>query len=263
MANRKRFCVVCGSEETQTNRLYNGLCGRCSAIEKPSEIINTTPTIRLCKICGSLEEKGKWIAPSSGKLQEDLSTLLRRMATKFVRVEKEERVEVSIPQMPIPIGSKSVLIPFCIRTKGATGQHEHPQRESMAKVRLTPSICSNCTLMKQKYYEATLQVRTSDKKMRPEERENLLGRIDAWVEEGRRKDKQAFISKYEDKPEGFDLYLGSRSLAYSIASKFRAMKGTSIKETFKIGNVDKSTGKRKSKATILIRLPPQIVDGPA
>jgi nonsense-mediated mRNA decay protein 3 len=222
--------------------------------------MHPTPTIRLCKICGSLEERGKWLSPTSWGLEEDLSSLLRRNAKKFVGVKEGEVLGISIIKMPMPLGSNSVLVPISIKTQMKNKQDAPTAREFEVKVRLTPTICPNCLLMKSKYYEAALQVRTSNAKMSMEEKEKLLGQIGSWVEESSRRDKKAFISKCEDKSEGFDLYLGSRRVAYSIAARLKAMKRTTIRETFKVGRVDKSTGKRKGKATILIRLPQKLID---
>jgi nonsense-mediated mRNA decay protein 3 len=259
MVNRKRFCVVCGAEETPTVRLSNGLCQKCSAKGRTEALVYTTPTIRLCKICGSLEARGKWNAPSPRGLENDLSILLKRVLNKSVEVRGEEIISVLVARVPMPLGSGGVLIPISIRTQSSGRQREYTTRESDSKVRLTAVTCPNCTLIRQNYYEATLQIRASSERMTSEEKERLLGQISSWVQQSSRKYNQAFISKYEDKPEGFDLYLGSRRVANSISSKFRAIKGTTIKETFKVGKVDKSTGKRKGKVTILIRLPQQII----
>jgi nonsense-mediated mRNA decay protein 3 len=260
MENRKRFCVVCGFEETPDVKLDGGLCPRCLPNEKSKAVMHPTPTIRLCKYCGSLEERGKWVAPTSCGLEEDLSSLLRRNVKKFAGVKEGEILGISIIRMPMSLGANSVLIPISIKTQMKNKQETPTAREFEMKVRLTPTMCPNCLLMKSKYYEAALQVRTSNAKMSMEDKEKLLGQIGSWVEESSRRDKKAFISKCEDKPEGFDLYLGSRQVAYSIATKLKAMKRTTIRKTFKVGRVDKSTGKRKGKATILIRLPQKLID---
>jgi nonsense-mediated mRNA decay protein 3 len=245
---------VCGIEETPSAKLDGGFCPRCLARENQKAVPHNTETIRLCRICRSLEERGKWIAPSSRGLEEDLLRLIKRNARKFAGTREGEVSEISVIKMPMPSGLNSTLIPISVKTQTKNHQAGSPTRDFEIRARLTPTICPNCLLMKSKYYEATLQVRTLNTKMPIDEKEGLLSQIGNWVEESSRKDRQAYISKYEDKPEGFDLYLGSRRLAYIIASKLKALKGTSIRETYKIGRVDKSTGKRKGKATILVRL---------
>ena len=263
MVNRRRFCVVCGVEETPNAKLDGGFCPRCLAREDQKPVQHSTETIRLCRICGSLEERGKWVASSSRGLQEDLSNLLKRNSRKFTGVSEGEVRDISVIKMPLSLGSNSTLIPISVRAQTKNNQPGSPTRDFEIKVRLTPTTCPNCLLMKSKYYEATLQVRALDTRMATEEKEELLSQIGNWVEESSKRDRRAFISKLEDKPEGFDLYLGSRRLAHLIASKLKTSKGTSIRETYKIGKVDKSTGKRKGKSTILVRLGQKPTDQPS
>jgi nonsense-mediated mRNA decay protein 3 len=253
---------VCGAEETPSSRFDGEFCPRCLARENTKAVPRVTPIIRLCRTCGSLEEKGKWLVPSSKGLEEDLSGLIRRNACKFAGIKEEEVADISVIRIPVPLGSSSVLIPLSVKTQTKESHPTYPAKEFRINARLTPTICPNCLLIKSKYYEATLQVRTPNMKMPQTQKERLLSQIGNWVVESSGKDRQAFISKCEDKPEGFDLYLGSRRTAYSIAAKLKTLRGTSIRETFKAGKVDKSTGKRKGKVTILIRLPQETMNQP-
>jgi nonsense-mediated mRNA decay protein 3 len=254
MVNRNRFCVICGAKETATAKLDRGFCPKCLAKEDQKAVSHESVAIRSCRICGRLEERGKWVARSSRGFDEDLRSLLKRNARKFIGIPEEEVNDISIAKTPPPTGSSSTLVPILVRAKARNPQSGSPTREFEISVRLIPTICPSCLLMKSKYYEATLQVRTPSAKMPNEQKEKLMSQIFSWVEEDSKRDRQAFISKCEDKPEGFDVYLGSRRTAYSIVSRLKTLKGTSIRETYKIGKVDKSTGKRKGKATILVRL---------
>jgi NMD protein affecting ribosome stability and mRNA decay len=236
-------------------KLSRGLCPKCLATERTEIEVRTESAVKFCRVCGSLEERGKWLTPTDRGLKEDLSALVEADAKRFIGKEQGEVSDVSIMKMPTSIGSNSILIPLCIRTR--TNWQQSPQllRTYSAKIRLVPTTCPNCALVKRKYYEATLQIRVASGKMSREKKAELLRTIEASVEKAARKNRQAFISKFEEKPAGFDLYFGSRQVAYAIASKFKALKGVISKETFKVGKVDKSTGKRKDKVTILIRLP--------
>jgi NMD protein affecting ribosome stability and mRNA decay len=260
MAYRKRFCVVCGSEETLSEKFGKGLCPKCLAAEKPEIQVHTEPAIKYCRTCGSLEERGKWLTSTGRGLKEDLLALVEANAKRFTGEEQVEVLDVSVLKMPASIGSSSILIPICIRTRSRSPQFHQLLKTFNAKIRLVPTTCPTCTLVRQKYYEATLQIRGSSGRMPREEKAELLGAIDSLVEKAARKNKHAFVSKFEEKPAGFDLYFGSRQIAYAIASKFKTEKGVTSKETFKAGKVDKSTGKRKDKVTILIRLPKMETD---
>ena len=255
MAYRKRFCVVCGSEETTNTKLNRGLCPNCLASEKTEVDVRTEPSVKFCRICGSLEDRGKWI-PSTGRgLKEDLVAIVEADPKRFIGKEEGDVEEVAIARMPTSIGSNSMLIP--VRVLVRSGDLQSPQfgKTFNAKFKLVPTMCPNCALIRQKYYEATLQIRTADTRMSAEEKAELLGTIEPLVEKAARKNKQAFIPKFEENPAGFDLYFGSRQVVYAIASKFRVERGATCKETFKAGKVDKSRGKRKDKVTILIKLP--------
>jgi NMD protein affecting ribosome stability and mRNA decay len=230
------------------------------AAEKTEIEIRAELLIRVCRICGSLEERGKWLTPTARGLKEDLLAAVATNANRLVGKEQGKVLDISILRMPTSIGSSSILIPICIRTRPSDPQCPEVVRTFNAKIRLMPTTCSNCSLVKQKYYEATLQIRALSGEMSREEKVGLLSMIGALVQRAARNNKQAFISKLEENPAGFDLFLGTRQVAYAIASRFKAEKGVTAKETFKAGKVDKSTGKRKDKVTILIKLPKSKMD---
>lgn len=260
IAKRNRFCVVCGCEETTTIQLRDGLCPKCSVVEQPEIKAQTIPPIRLCRICESLEEKGKWLPRSSKGSKEDLLALLKRIMTKSIKVNAGNVLEVTIPKMPSSVGSCPVTIPVLVKVKTGDQQQTPLLNEFSTTVRLVPVTCPNCSLMKREYYEATLQIRTRNENMTSNEKMKLLNQVSLFVEKISRRNKKAFISKYEERPKGLDLYLGSNQLAYALASKFRDKKGVMTKETFKAGKVDKSSGNRKNKITILITIPQAVID---
>lgn len=263
MAYRKRFCVVCGSEETQSAKLSRGLCPKCLASEKTEIEVRAEHSVKFCKICGSLEERGRWVTRSARELKESISDMVEADPERFIGRNGGQVLDVSILRMPSSIGSNSVLVPLCIRTRQDNPQCPQSVETFNAKIRLVPTICPNCLLIKQKYYEATLQIRAANGEISEEEKEQLLGTVDVLMDRFGGKNKQNYISKVEERPAGFDIFFGSRQTAYSIASKLKAEKGVTSKETFKAGKVDKSRGKRKDKVTILIKLPKPVIDGMA
>lgn len=259
MSKRKRFCVICGCEETPAAELKDGFCPKCSPAKKEIKT-RAIPAIRVCKVCGSLEERGKWFSPSSDRLEENLLAVLKTTLDSFVELDKDDIPEVTIQRMPSSISSSSIVVPLIVKSMTTDQERSRSFKDLNASVRLIPTICPKCILVKRKYYEATLQIRAADGKMLQDEKEILLGRINSLVDKIAEKHKQAFVSKFEDKPGGFDLYLGSSHLAHSIATRFRGNKGVTTKEAFKVGRLDKSTGKKKGKVTILIRLPKKVME---
>nr|MDO8099868.1 NMD3-related protein [Candidatus Njordarchaeota archaeon] len=259
MTKRKQFCIICGCEETPAKELKDGFCPKCLAAEKEVKI-HTIPTIRVCKVCGSLEERGKWVSPSSNRLEEDLLVVLKATPDRFIELDEDSILEVTIPRMPSSISSSSILVPIIVKSQTTNQERSRSFKELNTSVRLIPTICPNCSLVKRQYYEATLQIRAIDGKMLQNEKEILLNRINSLVDKIAGKHKQAFVSRFEDEPGGFDLYLGSSQLAHSIASRLRSKKGVLAKEAFKVGKLDKSTGKKKGKVTILIRLPKTVIE---
>jgi len=179
---------------------------------------------------------------------------------RFIGKNEGEVLDISVLKMPSSIGSNSVLVPLCVRTRQNNLQCPQTVKTFNARIRLIPTICPNCLLIKQKYYEATLQIRAASGEISKEEKEQLLRTVDVLMERLGGKNKQTYISKVEERPAGFDLFFGSRQTAYAIASKFKAEKGVTSKETFKAGKIDKSRGKRKDKVTILIKLPRPLID---
>jgi nonsense-mediated mRNA decay protein 3 len=255
MSKRKRFCVICGREETPTVELTNGFCPKCLAAEKVELKTPAIPTIRVCRLCGSLEKQGKWVSPGTDRLEEDLSNVLKTTLSRYIDSNQDVISEVVIQRIPSMTGSNSIVVPITVKFKTLNQKHSHSANETNMSVRLIPTICQNCGLVRRNYYEATLQIRAIDGNMPQDEKTVLLDMINSLVDKTAKKHKQAFVTRFENRPGGFDLYLGSSQLARSIASRFRSRRGVLVKEAFKVGKLDKSTGKKKGKSTVLIRLP--------
>jgi NMD protein affecting ribosome stability and mRNA decay len=188
-------------------------------------------------------------------LDEGLSNVLKTTLNRYVDSNQNVISEVVIQRMPSTMDSSSIVVPVTVRFKTLKQEHSHLANNVNMSVRLIPTICPNCGLVKREYYEATLQIRAIDGNMVQQEKTILLDRINSLVDKIAEKHKQAFVTRFENKPGGVDLYLGSSQLAHSIASRFRSRRGVLTKEAFKMGKLDKSTGKKKGKVTILIRLP--------
>jgi nonsense-mediated mRNA decay protein 3 len=84
-------------------------------------------------------------------------------------------------------------------------------------VRLKGGVCPRCSKIQGSYYESIIQVRTRGRKFPDEEKDHILEEIESKVDLLSRSSRDIFISKVEEMPGGFDVYLSSTSLGRSLS----------------------------------------------
>jgi len=120
------------------------------------------------------------------------------------------------------------------------------------RLRVKRGLCPTCNRRRSKYYEGILQVRAEDRTLAHEERDRLVGFVEAAVARRSAKGEEVFISKIEDVRGGADLYLSSNTAARSIAREL----ANAFHES--VGSSPKLYGQKKGKdlyrVTYLVRL---------
>lgn len=120
--------------------------------------------------------------------------------------------------------------------------------EKPVLILIKKQVCPNCSAVPQTYYEAVLQLRGSEEKVR-----KMQSRIEKKIGEMRPLHKGAFISEQGIKKVlgGIDIRIGSKEIAWKLAMDIKSLYKTEIKKSYTL--VGARQGSRIYRTTILMR----------
>ncbi|RLE51732.1 MAG: hypothetical protein DRJ20_01575 [Candidatus Methanomethylicota archaeon] len=130
------------------------------------------------------------------------------------------------------------------------------REEATVEVEVKRVSCPICIKMASKYYVATVQVRAEGRRLTRNEVTLISRLVENIVSREVESDRSAYVVEAKEVGGGFDFKFANTRIAKLIASRIRDETGALLKETFKVIGVDRSTGKRLSRLTISVRLPP-------
>ncbi len=234
----KAFCVVCASEDELTK---DRLCIPCfkdrTALSKLPETIQGFR----CPKCMMYMQDGRWGHHESDEYHEGLvgETL-----------EVENRAEaLGIAIMTEGIDERNTRLSVQV-----TGLIDGVEFEDIhfSIARISNSVCPTCTRKAGNYFEATVQLRSSGRKLTEDELTSLRGTFDTYLE-SIDPDPMFFISKEGKVSGGFDVVLGSKSLARGWTKHLLRRFGGTSKETNSV--VGRKDGEDLTRLTISYRKP--------
>lgn len=234
------FCVKCGAENTET---INGLCLDCFLNGR--KLISMPHHVDLfrCANCEEFSIRDNWVKRTQDEAitQVALNTLAIIPEAKLVSVgtmieTQEDKTFVVHVQADLEIGGEMVT------------------DESSVIVRLKNAVCKRCSRQLGSYYEAILQIRSGEKNLSDELRDEVVRWITASVESQSKTNRQLFITKVQQVPGGVDIYISSISLGKALTRELSDIYGAEIKESSSLVGVS-SDGQEVYRVTFLIRMP--------
>lgn len=220
---KRKFCPKCGKE---TEDLYEGLCKDCSiskfsiSTQLPDKIL-----IKECKICGKFFT-GKSTATSADNAVE--------LFLEGILKQKE------IDSVTYRVSGGKVFLTLRLKKDNFDKTEEKELNLMVKKI-----ICQICSMMESGYFQTIIQVRAPENIL-PEIKEEIYEQISHL----NKFDRLAFISKYQEAKNGFDVFIGSKSSANRIANALKAKYRAKIKITKKLSGSIK--GKKVYQDTILV-----------
>ena len=228
-------CPRCGRE---TSVLVRGLCPDCFAEVYGLAVLPRRVTVEVCKYCGSVRLGNRWIQASS--FQDAVYMIARHVLSRAKPVDPLERVElVSVEYDTLPNWLTKVRLQLRASYRGSviTGWQS-------LEVRLKPTVCPTCKIRVSGEYDTLVQVRGGDP-----------GEVERIIEE--EVVRQGLLSHFVDLirgRDGVDVYFthrgAARKLAKALARYYEASIKTPAHEDVGVG----STGKRRTRKTIVVRL---------
>ncbi|MBR7124908.1 MAG: hypothetical protein IKC93_08630 [Candidatus Methanomethylophilaceae archaeon] len=126
--------------------------------------------------------------------------------------------------------------------------------ECKTLVRLKNTVCKKCSRQLGNYYEATLQIRSGDKGLTDELRDETVRRVRDSVELQSKTNRGLFITKVQEVRGGVDIQLSSTSLARSLTKDLIEAYGAESQESASLVG-QTSDGLDMYRLTFLVRLP--------
>ena len=114
------------------------------------------------------------------------------------------------------------------------------------------AVCTPCTRKDGDYFEATVQLRSAGRKLKQEELSKIRGTLDEIID-SMEPNPMFFISKEGPVLGGWDLQLGSKSLARTWGRKLAKSFGGTVKESSKVVGVN--DGVEVTRLTLSYRKP--------
>ena len=234
------FCVKCGKEDVET---INGLCLDCfldgrKLISMPHHV-----DLMRCANCEEFSVDDQWVRKPLNRAVEDIAlTTLGvipegRIASVGVMVEKQEE-KTFVVHVQADVDVSGVI---------ATD-------EDSVIVRLKNTVCKRCSRQLGSYYESIIQVRTGEKTLDDDLRDEVVRSVTASVETQSKTNRSLFISKVQEVPGGVDIYLSSISLGKTLTRELSETYGAEVKESSSLVGVS-SDGQEVYRVTFLLRLP--------
>ena len=238
MSRGEAFCVTCGAPPPLSS---NRLCESCFRERNNLSECEETSQAYRCPKCDMHFESGRW-----GFLEEE--DLLQRRLDDSLRIH--ERAEaVGIATHHEKIDDRNVRIQ--IQVDGTIDGFYFEQNHELI-VRTSNMICTTCTRKDGNYYEATMQIRSAGRKLEENELTELRNSLDTLLST-MEPDPMFFITKEGAVVGGWDVTMGSKSLARTWARHMIQRWGGQTKETHSV--VGQKDGMDVTRLTVLYRRP--------
>ena len=232
------FCLVCGDPPP----LYGDrMCEPCLRVRTKLAIVPENVGWVRCARCGMTEIQGRWTQLSDEDVYDEL--IQRNVAF-------HERAE------DIGLGSASQVITdrhtlLHLQIEGVVDdllfQEEHTMR-----ARRSNGVCITCTRKAGNYFEATVQLRSTGRKLEGLELDELRQSLDKVLDE-MADDPMFFITSEGPVQGGYDVVLGSKGLARSWGRHLIKNHGGKVNESMTV--VGRSEGVDVTRLTLLYRKP--------
>jgi nonsense-mediated mRNA decay protein 3 len=212
------ICYKCGAS-SKDKKFVDYLCIDCFINERKKRIPDEL-SIKICKICGKMKVS-TWTRDIE-KIKEELTKKFSKYNPISINIKEDE-----------------VIITF----------FDNVEFDKNIKIRREYTLCEVCSKVRNKYYEAIIQIRKKEEKVKETkmkiEEEKLEEIKDEVIKLLKNK---TFITKIEKLKFGYNIYVGSAKDILPLISKLKIP----LKITRKL--YGESAGKKIYRTTFLLRV---------
>ncbi len=205
-----------------------------------AKVPENVPWVR-CARCGIVEIEGKWENTTEAEVWDEL---LHRNLVVHERAE-----DIQLAMEPVKVSDRHTLLH--IQLEGVIDdllfQEEHTMRARMAN-----GVCLTCTRRAGNYFEATVQLRSTARRLTEEEFKRLRATLEDVLDK-LSDDPMFFITTEGPVTGGYDVVLGSKGLARAWGRHLISEYGGMVVETN--STVGRKDGVDVTRLTLLYRKP--------
>ena len=232
------FCLICGAGPPLFS---DRMCEKCTRdritlVKVPKNVPWTK-----CARCGIVDFQGKW----SNVEDEDLWHELVQKNVEF----HPDIEDLELGLMAQEVDGRHTLIHLEI--EGVIDNLLYTENHTM-RARMSNGVCLTCTRRAGNYFEATVQLRSSARRLSEEEFKILRTTLDDVLAE-MPEDPMFFITKEGPVTGGYDVVLGSKALARAWGRHLISQHGGQITTTTSV--VGRKDGVDLTRLTLLYRKP--------
>ena len=234
------FCVECGIDCEET---IHGMCIDCFLNGRQLTTLPHHVDLQVCANCGEFYIHEFWVKKDRIEAVED-AAIENLSAIKEARV-----VEVGASSVEQDNANYLVNVDAELDISGYSAEYS-----VSTVVRVKNTVCKRCSRQLGSYYESILQIRTADKDLSPALQDESLEKVENFVDQQAKTNRQIFITKMEIVTGGVDVYLSSIALGKALSKMLADTYCAEMKEASKlVGQTD--DGQDMYRVTYLVRLP--------
>jgi nonsense-mediated mRNA decay protein 3 len=232
------FCLICGAEPPLFS---DRMCEKCTR-ERVSlaKVPKNVPWTR-CARCGIIDFQAKW----SNVASEDLWHELVQRNVEF----HSDIEDLELGLIAREVDGRHTLIHLEI--DGVIDGLAYNEKQTM-RARMSNGVCLTCARRAGNYFEATVQIRSSARRLSDEEFQLLRKTLDTVMTE-MPDDPMFFITSEGPVTGGYDVVLGSKSLARAWGRHLISKHGGQVTATTSV--VGRKDGADLTRLTLLYRKP--------
>ena len=232
------FCLVCGADPPLYGERMCEPClrKRVKLVKVPENI----PWVR-CARCGIVEIQGKWVQISEEEIWDEL-------IQRHVHFHKDAE-DIGLALETRTVSDRHTLLHLQVEgvIEDLLFQEEHTMRARMAN-----GVCLTCTRRAGNYFEATVQLRSTGRRLSEDEFTALRATLDKVLDE-LADDPMFFITSEGPVTGGYDIVLGSKGLARTWGRHLVTEYGGQVAESNT--TVGRKDGIDVTRLTLLYRKP--------
>ena len=232
------FCIICGGPPPL---LHERMCETC--LRRRLQLVELPQTVQhfRCAHCGLVEMQGRWLEIPDDELWEEL------MQRVLKYHQNATNIGVSMEAEVIDERNTRLHLEISGQVHGLVLEEQH-----QVMARMSNGVCLTCTRVAGNYFEATGQLRSAGRRLDADELAVMRASLDEFLTD-MPPDPMFFITKEGKVQGGFDIVLGSKSLARSWGRRLVQRWGGQLKETNSI--VGRKDGVDLTRLTLLYRRP--------
>lgn len=232
------FCIVCGSPPPLFGER---MCETCFRKRNILAELPTNVNWSRCPRCDLTSLNGRWIEITDEELWHEL------VETSMKLHGESEGIAIGLETKKVDDRNTLIYLQIGGTICGLEYEENHQMR-----ARKSNAVCLTCSRRDGNYFEATVQLRSSARKLADEEYTVLRATLDELIA-NLEHDPMFFVTSEGPVTGGYDVVLGSKGLAKSWSRQLVSKFGGQITATSSV--VGRKDGADLSRTTLLYRKP--------